>query len=81
MLGLFRKINYEIEKRKFIRCLNENPEDKETRIGFIKWHLEYGYYKQAFEQYKLIKDKDYKGSRLEELLKAKEILKSKGYEV
>lgn len=51
------------------------------RIGLISWHLGYRDYKQAFEQYKLIKDKDYKGSRLEELLKAKEILKSKGYDI
>jgi hypothetical protein len=81
MLSLFRKINYEIEKRKFLYCLKETPEDIETRVGLVIWHMKHRYFKQAFEQYKLVKDKYSKGSRLEELLKAKEILKNKGYEV
>jgi len=79
MINLFKKLNYAIEKRKYIRYLKENPEDAETRIGLLAWHLEYGHYTQAFEQYKMIKGKYSEGSRLEEFLKAKEILKSKGY--
>lgn len=80
MINLFKKLNYEIEKRKYLLYLKENPEDIETRIGLLAWHLEHRHYSKAFEQYNLIKDKYSKGSRLEELLKAKEVLKSKGFE-
>ena len=80
MLGLFRRVCYEIEKRKYISCLKEDPKDIETRIGLVSWHLKYWHYKEAFEQYELAKGYS-KGSRLEELLKAKEMLRSKGYQV
>ncbi|MBS3090443.1 hypothetical protein J4433_01600 [Candidatus Pacearchaeota archaeon] len=81
MKNLLKKLIYEIERRKYIHCLKENPEDTEVRRGLLTWHLKHGYYAKAFEQYKLIKDKYSKGARFEELLEAKEALKSKGFSI
>lgn len=85
MLNLLKKpfkiLGYIIERRKYIKYLKTMPQDIETRIGFVDFLLQNKNYNEASKQYKIIKDENYKGSRFEELLEAKGILKSKGYEI